>query len=101
MDGKGKQVIDTVMNYVVLVELSSEHIVVWKTEDAYGLFDLRTGQTVKGIADFVQKAKQLAFGWGQFQDHGDEVIYLYDKGDENFGYAVNLDDPQCSEWGYA
>lgn len=49
----------------------------------------------------MKKAKNLRLGWGQFQDDGDEVIYLYDKQDGNFGYAVNLDDPHCSEWGYA
>jgi hypothetical protein len=32
---------------------------------------------------------------------GDDVIYLYDKGDHNFGYAVNVQDPYCSEWGSA
>jgi hypothetical protein len=29
------------------------------------------------------------------------VIYLYDNGDACFGYAVNLDWPDGSEWGYA
>ena len=46
------------------------------------------------------KARILRFGWGQFPD-GDEVIYLFDEADDNFGYAVNLNDPACSEWGYA
>jgi hypothetical protein len=57
-------------------------------------------EQVKGIAAFVRQAKDLRLGWGQFPD-GNEVIYLYDKGDENFGYATNLQAPQCSEWGYA
>ena len=30
-----------------------------------------------------------------------EVIYLYDRVDDCFGYAVNLDWPDGSEWGYA
>ena len=30
-----------------------------------------------------------------------EVIYLYDRGDDNFGYAVNLQYEDFSEWGYA
>lgn len=88
-----------VKDYTLLLEYASEHIVVFKT-DGY-IFDLQTGQTVPGIAAFVKKAKQLRLGWGQFPDGGDEVLYLYDKGDGNFGYAVNLDDPGCSEWGYA
>ena len=39
-------------------------------------------------------------GWGQFPD-GAEVIYFFDADDHNFGYAVNLHDPNGSEWGYA
>jgi hypothetical protein len=39
-------------------------------------------------------------GWAQFAD-GTEVLDLYDRDDECFGYAINLDDPGCSEWGYA
>lgn len=42
----------------------------------------------------------FAIGWGQFPD-GAEVIYLYDRDDNNFGYAINLDAPDCSEWGYS
>jgi hypothetical protein len=29
------------------------------------------------------------------------VVYLYDAGDECFGYACNFDWPDGSEWGYA
>ncbi len=39
-------------------------------------------------------------GWGRFPD-GAEVVYLYDRDDDGFGYAVNLTMPDCSEWGYA
>ena len=39
-------------------------------------------------------------GWGRFPD-GAEVVYLYDRDDGGFGYAVNLTAPACSEWGYA
>ena len=35
------------------------------------------------------------------QFSGGTSIYLYDKADANFGYAVNLQFPWCSEWGYA
>ena len=59
-----------------------------------------TRQTVAGLGNFVAKARQLRTGWGQFPD-GMEVIYLYDLGDDNFGYAVNLQAADCSEWGYA
>jgi hypothetical protein len=42
----------------------------------------------------------FALGWGRFPDAA-EVLYLYDKLDEGFGYALNLSDPGLSEWGYA
>ena len=60
-----------------------------------------TAQHVKGLLRFALNARTLRFAWGQFPNGGDEVIYLFDEADENFGYAVNLNDPQCSEWGYA
>ena len=62
---------------------------------------LVTQQHVEGLHAFLMQARILRFGWGQFPNNGDEVIYLFDEADENFGYAVNLNDPQCSEWGYA
>jgi hypothetical protein len=57
-------------------------------------------RTVDGLGRFVASAKDLKLGWGQFPDDA-EVIFLYDKGDSCFGYAVNLDWADGSEWGYA
>lgn len=54
---------------------------------------------VEGLARFVAGARELAIGWGQFPD-GAEVLYVYDKADDGFGYAFNVTAPQCSEWGY-
>jgi len=54
----------------------------------------------EGLTEFLKKIRDLRLGWAELEG-GDEVIYLYDKGDDNFGYAINLDSPQCSEWGYA
>ena len=59
-----------------------------------------TRQQVSGLGAFVAHARALRCGWGQFPD-GREVIYLYDRGDDNFGYAVNLAAPAYSEWDYA
>src|SRR5690242_11639857 len=39
-------------------------------------------------------------GWARFPDDA-EVLYFYDRGDDGFGYALNVDHPHCSEWGYA
>jgi hypothetical protein len=59
-----------------------------------------TRRTVAGLARFVATACDLKLGWGQFPDEA-EVIYLYDKGDAYFGYALNLACEWSSEWGYA
>jgi hypothetical protein len=45
-------------------------------------------------------ARDLRLGWGRFRDDAG-LIYVYDKGDACFGYALNLDWPDGSEWGYA
>lgn len=58
-----------------------------------------TKQRVEGLSDFVAAAKDLKIGWGALPDF--EVIYIYDKGDETFGYGLNLQAENCSEWGYA
>ena len=55
---------------------------------------------VDGLGRFVAAARELKLGWGAFPD-GAEVVYLYDAGDEGFGYALNLSCDGCSEWGYA
>jgi hypothetical protein len=55
---------------------------------------------VEGLGRFVAAARDLRLGWGRFPD-GAEVVYLYDKGDGGFGYALNLACDWSSEWGYA
>jgi hypothetical protein len=85
--------------------LINEYFVIVGTDNVVSVFgdamQPRARETVPGLNDFVRKAGNIRIGWGQFPDDGDEVIYLYDSEDDKFGYAVNLDDPQCSEWGYA
>lgn len=58
-----------------------------------------TAQTARGLEAFLVKARDLRIGWAMFDDF--EVIYLYDKADAYFGYAVNLQIDAFSEWGYA
>lgn len=54
---------------------------------------------VDGLARYLDERREhLRLGWGQLPDF--EVIYLYDARD-GFGYALNLDAPELSEWGYA
>ena len=54
---------------------------------------------VEGLGEFVRGARELRLGWGCTEDFN--IIYIYDKADENFGYAVNIEAPDLSEWGYA
>ena len=89
--------IATVNNYAVM-------LIIEPNEDLATVYVQKgttfiTQQKITKLKSFLQKAKDLRFGWAKLPD--DEVIYLYDKADENFGYAVNLYDPHCSEWGYA
>jgi hypothetical protein len=48
----------------------------------------------------VRAARDLRLGWRRFPD-GAEVVYLYDKDDDGFGYALNLACDWSSEWGYS
>lgn len=56
-------------------------------------------KTVDGLKSFMEKGKDIRIGWAEFPDF--EVIYVYDRGDDNFGYALNIHDDTLSEWGYA
>ncbi len=56
-------------------------------------------RTVAGLGAFVSRAQDLRLGWACFDAF--DVIYVYDRGDQNFGYAINLQVEHYSEWGYA
>ena len=52
-------------------------------------------KTVKGLAKFAT-GRDMKTGWGRTEDFN--IIYLYDKAD-GFGYAINIEAPELSEWG--
>ncbi len=83
--------------YVVMLlpQLDEDVVIVLVQKDGQDI----TNQKVAKLKSFLRRAKDLRIGWAKLPD--DEVIYIYDKADENFGHAVNLYDPNCSEWGYA
>lgn len=56
-------------------------------------------KTVDGLKSFMEKGKDIRIGWAATADF--EIIYVYDRGDNNFGYAFNITDETLSEWGYA
>ena len=85
--------VGVVNNYDVMLYMVPE-------EDLATVLVLKDGQNitkqhVRKLKSFVERAKALRLGWAKLPD--DEVIYIYDKADENFEYAVNLSDPNCSE----
>jgi hypothetical protein len=56
-------------------------------------------ESVRGLGKFIQEHQgRIKLGWGRTADF--DIIYLYSR-EDGFGYAVNLDDPILSEWGYA
>lgn len=54
---------------------------------------------VEGLRKFIDTVKDLRMGWGSTDDF--DIIFVYDKGDDGWGYAVNIQCPEFSEWGYA
>jgi hypothetical protein len=38
-------------------------------------------------------------GWARMEDEA-EVLFFYDRDDDNVGFALNVSDPDCREWGY-
>ena len=81
------------------VSLVDQNLEVYKKGELVTIQAVRLG--VEKLIEFLRTAKDLDLGWVQFPDDGDEVIYIYDKADDYFGYAINLHDITCSEWGYA
>jgi hypothetical protein len=49
----------------------------------------------------LMQRPNVAVGWAAFGEGEMEVIYFYDKDDDNFGYALNITDEFLSEWGAA
>ena len=56
-------------------------------------------RTVAGLGQFLAGARDLRPGWAALPDF--EVVYLWDAGDGGFGYGLNIDAPDLSEFGYA
>jgi hypothetical protein len=81
------------------VNLIDQNLEIYKKGELVTIQAVRLG--AEELVKFLKTAKDVHLGWAQLQDDGDEVIYIYDKADDYFGYAINLNDRTCSEWGYA
>ena len=58
-----------------------------------------TTQEVHHLARFIRRARDLRVILAAFPAF--EVVYLFDLAQDGYGYAVNLQVPPFSEWGYA
>jgi hypothetical protein len=94
-DGADKRYIGSVRSYKL--SIVGQEVEVYKGDALVTVQAVRLG--IDHFKEFLVKAKDIRMGWAEFPDF--EVIYIYDKGDSNFGYALNLSDITCSEWGYA
>lgn len=90
-----KRLIGIINGYTVWVE--GEEIAVYKENNEVTRQEARLG--IGRFLKFIDQAQNLQIGYARLPDF--DVIYLYDANDDNFGYAVNLQAPDCSEWGYS
>jgi hypothetical protein len=60
---------------------------------------LVTTQRVPRLGHFVRAARELRVTLAAFPAF--EVVYIVDLAQQSYGYAVNLQVPEFSEWGYA
>ena len=90
-----KRYIGSIQDYKLYIV--GQEIEVYQNNEMITMQAVRLG--IDHFNEFVVRAKDLRIGWAEFPDF--EVIYIYDKGDDNYGYALNLSDITCSEWGYA
>ena len=68
----------------------------WRRDGLTGLRGRAQG------ARIVPLAERTGFRLGLVRMPGDEeILYRYDRDDNGFGYAFNVDFPPSSEWGYA
>lgn len=95
-----------IKNYDVFISGNTVTVTDQKSWEEDDLSEVRSSdegivakEKVEGLKDFIEEAGEFKIGWGSTPDF--EIIYLYDKADDYFGYAVNLADSMLSEWGYA
>ncbi len=67
-----------------------------EADDSRGLYAERR----VSMESFLMVARDVRLGWVEMEDDA-EILYVYDKGDNNFGYGFNMTDPDQSGWGYA
>src|SRR6266508_6807557 len=81
------------------VNLIDQNLEIYKNGELVTIQAVRLG--AEELVKFLKTAKDVHLAWAHLQDDGDEILYIYDKADDYFGYAINLNDITCSEWGYA
>ena len=84
-----------------LVQIVGDAIAVATTAaaEAVGIGPFALARRVEGLGAFVAGAGELRIGHATTADF--ELVYVYDRADGGFGYALNPTAPECSEWGHA
>ena len=82
-----KRYIGSVEDYKLYIV--GQEVEVYRDKEQVTMQAVRLG--MERFKEFLSEAKDLRIGWAAFPDF--EVIY--------FGYAINLQDSTCSEWGYS
>ena len=62
--------------------------------------ELVWAEEVPGFGCFVAAATELCCGLATFADQT-HAVYVYDLGGDGYGFAVHVDEPECSGWRYA
>ena len=81
-----------------MVEVIGDGIRAYRDDDFLGA-TTEPWTTVDGLGRHIGRATDLKIGWARLPDF--EVIYVYDRADGCFGYALNVTAGDLSEWGYA
>ena len=91
----------TVADGGLLVQVAGDTIIVMTTPEAeaVGVAPLIRATEVAGLAAFIARAGDLRISYGETVDFA--LVYVRDVADDGFGYCVNLDAPEFSEWGYS
>lgn len=69
------------------------------TINVYEGEELVTTRNVREFGHFIRRSGDIKLGLAYFDDF--EVIYIYDRLNRNYGYAVNIQVDYFSEWGTA
>lgn len=93
----GSGVLGEIGGHLIVIE--SNHVRIIDAADKARDLTYRVPNYGTNILDLMRRPG-ARIGYGVFPDDA-RCVYLYDRDDEMFGYACNMDFLDGSEWGYA